>query len=63
MSIPGGAGDQSQLGRRVIACRKIHGTVPEKVTLGTRGRKVVIIGAGAYHSFAVDEAGDIWGFK
>jgi regulator of chromosome condensation len=57
-----GAGDQSQLGRRVIARRKIHGTVPEKITLGTRGRKAVIIGAGAYHSFAVDETGDIWGW-
>jgi regulator of chromosome condensation len=57
-----GAGDQSQLGRRVIARRKIHGTVPEKITLGTRGRKAVIIGAGAYHSFAVDEMGDIWGW-
>jgi regulator of chromosome condensation len=34
-----GAGDQSQLGRRFIARRKIHGTVPEKITLGTRGRK------------------------
>jgi regulator of chromosome condensation len=57
-----GAGEQSQLGRRVIARRKIHGTVPEKITLGTRGRKAVTIGAGAYHSFAVDEAGDIWGW-
>ena len=56
--------DQSQLGRRVIALarRKIHGTVPEKITLGTRGRKAVIIGAGSYHSFAVDEADDIWGW-
>ena len=57
-----GAGDQSQLGRRVIARRKIHGTIPEKITLGTRARKAVIIGAGAYHSFAVDDAGDIWGW-
>jgi regulator of chromosome condensation len=57
-----GAGEQSQLGRRVIARRKIHGTIPERITLGTRGRKAVIIGAGAYHSFAVDETGDIWGW-
>ena len=57
-----GAGEQSQLGRRVIARRKIHGTVPEKITLETRGRKAVTIGAGAYHSFAVDETGDIWGW-
>lgn len=40
----------------------IHGTVPEKVTLGTRSRKAVIVGAGEFHSFAVDDAGDVWGW-
>lgn len=42
--------------------RKIHGTVPEKVTLGTRSRKATIVGAGSFHSFAVDDKGDVWGW-
>lgn len=58
-----GAGEQGQLGRKVLERRKIHGTVPEKITLGTkRSRKAVVIGAGNYHSFAVDEKGDVWGW-
>lgn len=57
-----GAGEQSQLGRKVLERRKIHGTVPEKITLGTRSRKAVVIGAGIYHSFAVDDKGDVWGW-
>lgn len=55
-----GAGEQSQLGRKVLERRKIHGTVPEKVTLGNRSRKAVAIGAGSFHSFAVDDNGDVW---
>jgi regulator of chromosome condensation len=55
-----GAGEQSQLGRKVLERRKIHGTVPEKVTLGNRSRKAVKIGAGSFHSFAIDERGDVW---
>ncbi|KAG6821527.1 hypothetical protein H0H93_000036 [Arthromyces matolae] len=57
-----GAGEQSQLGRKVLERRKIHGTVPEKITLGTRARKAVKIGAGLMHSFAIDENGDVWGW-
>ena len=57
-----GAGEQAQLGRRVLERRKIHGTVPEKVTLGGRGRKAVTVGAGDNHSFAVDDKGDVWGW-
>ncbi|KAL0949294.1 hypothetical protein HGRIS_009372 [Hohenbuehelia grisea] len=57
-----GAGEQCQLGRKVLERRKIHGTVPEKITLGTRARKAVVVGAGNYHSFAVDEQGDVWGW-
>ncbi|GLB34025.1 putative RCC1 domain-containing protein [Lyophyllum shimeji] len=57
-----GAGEQAQLGRKVLERRKIHGTVPEKITLGIRGRKAVAIGSGAFHSFAVDEKGDVWGW-
>lgn len=57
-----GAGEQGQLGRKVLERRKIHGTMPEKITLGTRSRKAVIVGAGNYHSFAVDDRGDVWGW-
>ena len=57
-----GASEQGQLGRKVLERRKINGTVPEKVTLGTRARKAVVVGAGAYHSFAVDDKGDVWGW-
>lgn len=55
-----GAGEEGQLGRRVLERRKIHGTTPEKVVLGLRSRKAVVIGAGNNHSFAVDESGDTW---
>jgi regulator of chromosome condensation len=57
-----GAGEQSQLGRKVLSRRKIAGTVPEKITLGNRTRRAVVIGAGAFHSFAVDDSGDVWGW-
>lgn len=57
-----GAGEQSQLGRKVLERRKIHGTTPEKVTLGNRARKAIKVGAGSFHSFAVDESGDVWGW-
>ncbi|KAH8094886.1 RCC1/BLIP-II [Cristinia sonorae] len=55
-----GAGEQGQLGRRVLERRKIHGTVPEKIVLGTRTHKAVAIGAGSYTSFAVDDKGEVW---
>ena len=55
-----GAGEQGQLGRKVLERRKIHGTVPEKIVLGSRSRKAVVIGAGGYASFAVDDKGNVW---
>jgi regulator of chromosome condensation len=57
-----GAGEKSQLGRRVIERRKMHGTVPERITLGSRTRKAVVVGSGHFHSFAVDDRGDVWGW-
>ncbi|KAH9928515.1 RCC1/BLIP-II [Epithele typhae] len=57
-----GTGEEGQLGRRVIERRKIAGTTPEKIHLGTRSRKAVLVGAGNNHSFAVDEEGDVWGW-
>ncbi|KAI0807676.1 RCC1/BLIP-II [Fomes fomentarius] len=57
-----GTGEEGQLGRRVIERRKIAGTAPEKITLGTRARKAAVIGAGNNHSFAVDDDGNTWGW-
>lgn len=57
-----GAGEQGQLGRRIIERRKIHGTTPEKVTLKSRSLKAVAVGAGNYASYAVDEKGGVWGW-
>jgi regulator of chromosome condensation len=57
-----GAGEQGQLGRKILGRHKIHGTVPERVVLGSRSRRALVIGAGNYHSFAVDERGDVWGW-
>jgi regulator of chromosome condensation len=51
-----GNGQQSQLGRRIIERRKINGLTPEKLNL----RKMVVVGAGAFHSFAVDHKGEVW---
>lgn len=55
-----GAGEQGQLGRKVLERRKIHGTVPEKIVLGSRSHKAVVVGAGSYSSYAVDEQGTVW---
>ncbi|KAI0309756.1 regulator of chromosome condensation 1/beta-lactamase-inhibitor protein II [Amylostereum chailletii] len=57
-----GSGEEGQLGRRVIERRKIHGTVPEKIVVGGRGRKMVTVGTGWNHSFAVDTEGVVWGW-
>ncbi|OBZ73197.1 Protein pim1 [Grifola frondosa] len=57
-----GAGELGQLGRRVVSRRLIRGTVPEKVVLGARRRRAVVVGAGGDHSFAVDAEGDTWGW-
>lgn len=51
-----GNGQQSQLGRRIIERRKINGLTPEKLSL----KNIVTIGAGAYHSFAIDKQGNVW---
>ncbi|KAI0082396.1 RCC1/BLIP-II [Panus rudis PR-1116 ss-1] len=55
-----GASEQGQLGRKVLERRKIHGTTPEKIILGNRTHKAVVVGAGSYTSFAVDEQGTVW---
>lgn len=53
-----GNGQQAQLGRRIIERRKINGLNPEKVGL----KDIVLIGTGAYHSFAVDKKGQVFGW-
>ncbi|KAI0749576.1 regulator of chromosome condensation 1/beta-lactamase-inhibitor protein II [Daedaleopsis nitida] len=57
-----GSSEYLQLGRRVLKRRLVTGTVPERVILQSRSRKAVVIGAGADHSFAVDEDGTVWGW-
>ena len=57
-----GDGGQGQLGRKIVQRRVIQGTVPTRVCLGHRSRKAVVIGAGDYTSFAVDDQGDVWGW-
>lgn len=57
-----GNGEDGQLGRKIIRRRKINGTVPERVVLGGRSRKAVVIGAGWNQSFAVDDQGVLWGW-
>ena len=56
-----GNGQQAQLGRRIIERRKVQGLNPERLAL----RRIVCIGSGNYHSFAVNDRGDVyaWGLN
>ncbi|KAI8873104.1 RCC1/BLIP-II [Ramicandelaber brevisporus] len=56
-----GNGQNYQIGRRIVERRKINGTRPERLAL----REIVKIGAGAYHSFAIDKSGNVyaWGLN
>ncbi|KAK6346454.1 hypothetical protein TWF730_010775 [Orbilia blumenaviensis] len=51
-----GNGQQYQLGRRVIERTRMNGLVPREFGL----KKIVAVGAGSYHSFAVDANGRVW---
>ncbi|KAK6525061.1 hypothetical protein TWF281_011941 [Arthrobotrys megalospora] len=51
-----GNGQQYQLGRRVIERTRMNGLVPREFGL----KKIVAVGAGSYHSFAVDATGKVW---
>ncbi|KAI8974193.1 regulator of chromosome condensation 1/beta-lactamase-inhibitor protein II [Trametes punicea] len=57
-----GSSEYMQLGRRVLKRHLIKGTIPERVVLQSRSRRAVAVGAGADHSFAVDEEGTVWGW-
>ena len=46
----------------VIERHKIHGTVPGRIVLGATSGKAIVIGAGNYTSFAVDNQSDMWGW-
>src|SRR5690554_4979290 len=50
-----------QLGRRIVARRMLNGLTPESV--GAKG--MVRVGAGSYHSFAIDKDGKAyaWGLN
>ncbi len=56
-----GNGQQGQLGRRVIERRKINALVPSKLDI----KNAVAVGAGSFHSFAVDKDGQVhaWGLN
>jgi regulator of chromosome condensation len=56
-----GNGEQQQLGRKIIQRRKANGLQAEPLGL----KKIVLVGAGSYHSFAVDHRGTVfaWGLN
>lgn len=55
-----GAGQQNQLGRRVVERTRLNGLIPREFGL-PRG-KITDIAAGAYHSMAFDKTGKVWGW-
>ncbi|OAA70705.1 Regulator of chromosome condensation/beta-lactamase-inhibitor protein II [Cordyceps fumosorosea ARSEF 2679] len=55
-----GCGQQNQLGRRIIERNKMSSLTPQGMGL-PRG-KIAKIACGAYHSFAVDKNGAVWGW-
>lgn len=58
-----GCGEQNQLGRRIIPRTRANALVPTE--FGLPKRKIKDISCGAFHSFAVDEAGRVfaWGLN
>lgn len=57
-----GTGERGQLGRKVLERHKINGTAPERIVIGARTNRAVLVGAGNYASFAVDTDGTVWGW-
>lgn len=53
-----GAGQQNQLGRRVVERTRMNGLVPRE--FGLPKNKITYIECGAYHSFAIDNKGQVW---
>ncbi|WBW74255.1 RCC1 family Ran GEF [Schizosaccharomyces osmophilus] len=56
-----GNGQQCQLGRRMMDRRRLQGLKPEPLAL----KNIVAVGAGAYHSFAINSKGKVyaWGLN
>ncbi|KAH0537225.1 hypothetical protein FGG08_005967 [Glutinoglossum americanum] len=55
-----GAGQQNQLGRRLVERTAIGGLTPRE--FGLPKNKIKFIACGAYHSFAIDVMGRVWGW-
>ncbi|KAA6412602.1 MAG: ran exchange factor Prp20 Pim1 [Lasallia pustulata] len=53
-----GAGQQNQLGRRVVERTRMNGLVPRE--FGLPKNKITYVKCGAYHSFAIDTKGQVW---
>ncbi|KAJ7590660.1 regulator of chromosome condensation 1/beta-lactamase-inhibitor protein II [Mycena floridula] len=55
-----GSGEVGQLGRKILAEDKLKiDPSPDLVALA---RRAVLVAAGGFHSFAVDDHGDVWGW-
>lgn len=56
-----GNGEHAELGRKLVERRKRNGLFPMRILL----RRIVYIGAGAYHSFAIKDDGTVlaWGLN
>lgn len=53
-----GCGQQNQLGRRVVERTRMGGLVPRE--FGLKRGAITFINSGAYHSFAIDNKGQVW---
>ena len=53
-----GSGQQNQLGRRIVERTKLNSLNPSPLAFPRT--KITSISTGAYHSFAIDKAGDVW---
>ncbi|KAF1949233.1 RCC1/BLIP-II [Byssothecium circinans] len=53
-----GNGQQGQLGRRIIERTRMNSLVPSGVSIPRK--KVVSVSCGSYHSFAIDQDGELW---
>ena len=53
-----GDGEKAQLGRKIMARRRLNSLHPERLAL----KNIVAIGAGSFHSFAINEEGEVYGW-
>ncbi|KAK5105790.1 hypothetical protein LTR62_002152 [Meristemomyces frigidus] len=58
-----GSGQQNQLGRRIVERTKLEGLKPREFGLPkSKKNHIVDIATGSYHSFAIDMAGNVYGW-